>query len=101
MAQTKKAEDVLVLDLRKISTVADYFVVCSGTSEVQVKAIADAIIAGLQEKGVRSWHTEGYGARRWVLIDFVDVVVHVFHAKAREYYMLESLWGDAKRIRVD
>jgi ribosome-associated protein len=81
--------------------VSDYFVVCSGTSDVQVKAIADAIDAGLREEGVVSWHTEGYGARRWILIDFVDVVVHVFHTKAREYYMLESLWGDAKRIRVD
>lgn len=89
------------MDLRKISTVADFFVICSGASDVQVKAIADAVVEGLEDKGVISWHTEGYGARRWVLIDFVDVVVHVFHVKAREYYMLESLWGDAKRIRVD
>lgn len=101
MALSKKAEDVLVLDLRKISTVADFFVVCSGSSDVQVKAIADAVVEGLEEKGARAWHTEGYGARRWVLLDFVDVVVHVFHVKAREYYMLESLWADAKRIRVD
>ena len=65
------------------------------------RVFADAVVEGLEEKGVVSWHTEGYSARRWVLIDFVDVVVHVFHAKAREYYMLESLWADAKRIRVD
>jgi ribosome-associated protein len=92
---------VLVLDLRNVSAVADYFVICSGTSDVQVKAIADAVVEDLKERGVIAWHTEGYAARRWVLIDFVDVVVHVFHAKAREYYMLENLWSDAKRIRVD
>ena len=101
LALSKKAQDVLILDLRNISAVADFFVICSGTSDVQVKAIAEAVEEGLKEKGVTSWHTEGYAARRWVLLDFVDVVVHVFHAKAREYYMLERLWGDAKRIRVD
>lgn len=100
-ALAKRAEDVLVLDLRNVSAVADYFVICSGTSDVQVKAIADAVVENMKEHGVIAWHTEGYAARRWVLIDFVDVVVHVFHAKAREYYMLESLWSDAKRIRVD
>jgi len=92
---------VLVLDLRKISTVADFFVICSGTSDVQVKAIADAIVEGLEKRNVIAWHVEGYSARRWILIDFVDVVVHVFHSKAREYYMLESLWADAERIGVD
>ncbi len=100
-ASSKKAEDVLVLDLRNISTVADFFVICSGASDVQVKAIADAVLEALEERGVSAWHTEGYAARRWVLVDYVDVVVHVFHAKAREYYMLENLWSDAKRIRVD
>jgi len=100
LALSKKAEDVLILDMREVSSVADYFVICSGTSEVQVKAIADAVLEGLQKEGVKPWHTEGFTARRWVLIDFVDVVVHDFHAKTREYYMLERLWGDAKRIRV-
>jgi ribosome-associated protein len=76
-------------------------VICSGTSDVQVKAIADAVIEGLQEQGVKAWHTEGFAARRWILIDFVDVVVHDFHVKAREYYMLEKLWGDAKRVRIN
>ncbi len=100
-ALSKKAQDVLVLDLKGISTVADFFVICSGNSDVQVKAIADAIVEGLKGKGMIAWHTEGYGARRWVLIDFVDVVAHVFHKDAREYYKLESLWSDAKRIGVD
>ena len=101
LALSKKAQDVLILDLRNISAVADFFVICSGTSDVQVKAIAEAVEEGLKKSGVTPWHTEGYAARRWVLLDFVDVVVHVFHAKAREYYMLERLWDDAKRIRVD
>lgn len=101
LAISKKAQDVLVLDLRQISAVADFFVICSGTSEVQVKAIADAVIEGLEQTGVKAWHTEGYSARRWILIDYVDVVVHAFHVKAREYYMLEKLWGDAKRVRID
>jgi ribosome-associated protein len=101
LAISKKAQDVLALDLRQISAVADFFVICSGTSEVQVKAIADSVIEGLEETGVKAWHTEGYSARRWILIDYVDVVVHVFHVKAREYYMLERLWSDAKRVRVD
>jgi ribosome-associated protein len=101
LALAKKAQDVVVLDLRRISAVADFFVICSGTSEVQVKAIADAVIEGLEERGVQAWHTEGFTARKWILIDFVDVVVHDFHQKAREYYMLENLWSDAKRIRVD
>jgi ribosome-associated protein len=100
LALSKKAEDVLILDMREVSSVADYFVICSGTSEVQVKAIADAVLEGLEKEGLKPWHTEGFTARRWILIDFVDVVVHDFHAKTREYYMLERLWGDAKRIGV-
>ena len=101
LAHSKKAQDVLILDLREVSAVADYFVICSGTSDVQVKAIADAVIEGLKEEGVKAWHTEGFAARRWILIDFVDVVVHDFHVKSREYYMLEKLWGDAKRVRIN
>ena len=94
---TKRAEDVLILDLRELSGVCDYFVIATGHSEIQVKAIAEAVDEGLREQGLRPWHSEGFEARRWILLDYVDFVVHVFHAKAREYYLLDKLWGDAAR----
>ncbi len=92
----KKATDVLVLDLRKISPVADFFVICSGESDVQVKAIVDHIEEELAKENTTAWHREGYDFLRWVLLDFVDVVVHVFQPDVRSYYSLESLWGDAE-----
>ncbi len=76
----------------------DYFLICSASSEVQVKAVADAIEDGLDERGARPWHVEGREGRRWVLLDYVEVVVHVFHEKTREYYMLDRLWGDARSL---
>ncbi|HEX7078658.1 MAG TPA: ribosome silencing factor [Candidatus Eisenbacteria bacterium] len=94
---TKRAEDVTILDLRRLDGVSDFFVLATGHSEVQVRAIADAVDEGLREQGIRPWHVEGYEARRWILLDYVDVVVHVFHARAREYYLLDKLWGDADR----
>lgn len=101
LALTKKAEEVLLLDLGKVSAAADLFVIATGASDIQVKAIADAIVEGLEKEGVAVWHVEGYANRRWILIDLVDVVVHVFHKEAREFYALERLWGDAPRTRVD
>jgi ribosome-associated protein len=94
-ALSKKAEGVLLMDLRELTDIADYFVLCSGTSEIQVKAIADAVVEGLENKGVSPLHVEGYASLRWVLLDYVSVVVHVFHAATREHYDLESFWGDA------
>ena len=97
---TKRAQDVMVLDLRELDGVCDFFVLATGSSEVQVRAIADAVEDGLRVEGIKPWHLEGYEARRWILLDYVDVVVHVFHAKAREYYLLDKLWGDAPRELV-
>jgi ribosome-associated protein len=95
---TKRAEDVVILDLRALEGVCDFFVIATGHSEIQVRAIADAVEEGLREsRGMKPWHSEGFEARRWVLLDYVDVVVHVFHARAREYYLLDKLWGDAAR----
>ena len=94
---TKRAEDVMILDLRELDGVCDFFVLATASSEVQVRAIADAVEEGLRAEGLKPWHVEGYEARRWILLDYVDVVVHVFHAKAREYYLLDKLWGDASR----
>lgn len=100
LALTKKAKDVAILDLRKLTLMTDYFVVCTGESETQVKAIADAIVSGMKELGESAWHTEGLQNLRWVLLDYVDVVVHVFHRDARLFYGLEKLWGDAKVQKI-
>ncbi|MCK4428097.1 MAG: ribosome silencing factor [candidate division Zixibacteria bacterium] len=96
LALDKKATDVKILDLRKLSTICDFFVICSASVEVHAKAIADSIIENLEKKGIRAWHHEGYQASRWILLDYVDVVVHIFLNEVREFYELEKLWGDAK-----
>ncbi len=95
LSLTKKAYDVLIMDLRKLTTITDYFVVCTADSDTQVKAVADAISEGMTKLGDRPWHEEGYTNRSWILLDFVDVVVHVFHKDVRKFYNLERLWGDA------
>ena len=95
-ALTKKAMDVVMMDLRGLSSVTDFFVICHGESDVQVKAIANAILDGTEEDGVRVWHKEGYEYLHWVLLDYVDVVVHIFQKNERSFYGLERLWGDAK-----
>ncbi len=95
-ALEKKAFDVTILDLRKLSSVCDFFVICSASVEVHAKAIADWIIENLQKQGIRFWHNEGYQACRWILLDYVDVVIHIFIPEVREFYALEKLWGDAK-----
>lgn len=100
-AVTKKAADPVALDLRDVGGVCDYFFICSGGTEVQVKAIAEGIEEKLRERGARPWHIEGIEGRRWVLLDYVEVVVHVFHARTREYYMLDRLWGDARSVPLD
>lgn len=97
-ALAKKARDGVALDLRELSGVTDYFFICSASSEVQVKAVAEAVEEKLLEKGLKPWHVEGYEGRRWVLLDYVEFVVHVFHEKTREYYMLDRLWGDARTL---
>lgn len=97
LAQERKAHDVLVLDLRGISSATDYFVIAGGTSDVQVKAIAEHVVDELKKDKVRPEHIEGLTGGRWVLLDYVDFVVHVFHPQARSFYQLERLWGDAPR----
>ncbi len=97
-AVAKKARDPLALDLKGLEGVCDYFFLCSCTSEPQVRAVAEHIEDVLREHGVRPWHIEGREGRRWVLLDYVHVVVHVFHEKTRDYYLLDRLWGDARRV---
>lgn len=97
LALERKGHGVLILDLRGISSATDFFVIASGTSDVQVKAIADNVLEELKKERVRPEHLEGLKGGRWVLLDYVDFVVHVFHPQARAFYQLENLWGDAPR----
>jgi len=95
LAQSKQAEDVVLMDLRAVTNIAAYFVVCTAHSDPQLRAVADAVIEGLAAQKQKVWHAEGYGQNSWVLLDYVDVVVHVFLPDTRQYYTLERLWGDA------
>jgi ribosome-associated protein len=98
---SKRGYDVRILDLKNLVTFADYFVICSADSDTQVKAIADEIDKNLKDQGLKCWHKEGYRALSWVLLDYVDVVVHVFKKEMRQFYNLEKLWGDAPVIEVE
>jgi ribosome-associated protein len=97
LALERKALDVVALDLRGINTATDYFVLASGASDVQVKAVAGHIVDEMKKEGQRPAHVEGMDGGRWVLLDYIDFVVHVLHPEARDFYQLESLWGDAPR----
>ena len=100
--QDKKAEQVTILELEKESgAFTDYFVVCSGTNSRQIQTIADAVDERLEALGLRPAHSEGYKQAEWVLLDYVDFVVHIFSEKARQYYDLERLWKSAKRLSPD
>ncbi|HLN60850.1 MAG TPA: ribosome silencing factor [Symbiobacteriaceae bacterium] len=99
-ADEKKAKDVKILDIRSISTVADYFVICSGSSTTQTRAIADYVEEKLSGQGLKLHHMEGYENGRWILLDFVDLVVHVFQGEERDFYNLERLWGDAHEVAM-
>lgn len=98
----KKGLDVVVMDMTGVSGVADMFVIANGESDSQIKAIADAVVEAIREDhDERPWHKEGYEHRQWILLDYVDLVVHVFYPERREFYGLERLWGDAPREEVD
>ncbi|MEM7548977.1 MAG: ribosome silencing factor [Bacteroidota bacterium] len=94
----KKAEDVVIVDLRKIGTaVADFFVICSGNSDTHVDSISESVDKfTFQNTSTNPWHSEGKSNNEWVLLDYVDVVAHIFKKEKRDFYGLESLWGDAK-----
>ncbi|PKL83453.1 MAG: ribosome silencing factor [Ignavibacteriae bacterium HGW-Ignavibacteriae-3] len=98
--KTKKGFDINILDLRKLSGIADCFVVCSADADRHVKAIADEIDEQLHNKGIRCLHKEGFETLNWVILDYFDVIVHVFKEDARSYYNLEKLWGDAPVIKI-
>lgn len=96
----KKGYDVKILDLKELTSITDYFVICTGDSDTQIKAIADEIDKKLRDENIKVWHIEGYESLNWVLLDYVDVVVHIFKKETREFYNLEKLWGDAPTIEV-
>jgi len=96
----KKGLDPVILDLQGITLIADYFVIASGTSTVQVQAIANQVEESLEKAGVELLHREGLDAARWVLLDFGDVVVHIFLEEERRFYDLERLWGDARMVPI-
>jgi ribosome-associated protein len=99
-ALDKKASDILVLDLRDTPAFTDFFVLCSGQSTRQVKAIADGVEDALRAAKVRPAHVEGYDRAEWILMDYFNFIVHVFTPQTRVFYSLERLWGDAERIEV-
>lgn len=98
IADEKKGIDIQVLDVRDLTIIADYFVICSGNSETQVKAIARAIEDSLGEEGIYPKKVAGKQEARWVLLDYADFIVHVFHDEERKFYELERLWADAEKI---
>ena len=100
-ADSKHAEDIMALDVRKISLLADYFVICSGNSERQINAIIDEVIDKEEENQVSVRRVEGKDGGKWVLIDLGDVIVHVFSASERAFYNLEKLWSDAPYVSIN
>ena len=93
-ALAKKAEKLVVLDVKNITSLSDYFIICSANTEPQIKAICDSIRKGTDHK---PWHIEGYEKLSWVLLDYIDAIVHVFKTQEREYYDIERLWADAPK----
>lgn len=96
----KKGTDIKIINLEGKTSVTDYFIICSASSTMQVKAIADHILKESKKAGERAWSDEGYSGLTWVLIDYVDVVVHIFMEETRKFYNLEGLWGDAEITEI-
>ncbi|MBX6362249.1 MAG: ribosome silencing factor [Gemmatimonadetes bacterium] len=100
LALERKGRDLVLLDLRPVSDATDFFLIVTGTSDIHVRAIAEHIMEELDGAGVRADHVEGLRGGYWVLLDFIDFVIHIFHPSAREFYRLEQLWGDAPAYPV-
>ena len=96
----KKALDIIIIDVHKITTLTDFFVICTSESEPQTRAITDHIYEQMKEDDMRAWHIEGYENLDWVLLDYVNIVVHVFSRESRDYYDLERLWADGQITQV-
>ncbi|HHJ53631.1 MAG TPA: ribosome silencing factor [Caldithrix abyssi] len=96
LAQEKKGRQIVLMDMEKLSSFVQYFVIISGDSSLHIKAIADHIVDGMKEHRIRPYGKEGYEFLHWVLLDYIDVVVHIFDNETREFYAIERLWADAK-----
>lgn len=97
---SKKAEEISVLKVGDLTILANYFVIASATSTTQVKALADEVEYQMQQKGITPKSVEGVQSRDWIVLDYIDVVVHVFHKEARDFYQLERLWADGEKIDI-
>jgi len=97
-AEKKKAEDILILDLQNLTTITDYFLICSGTSEIQLTTIARSIKEELGKEGLKPYHQEGTPESKWILLDYGGIIIHIFHTQTRQHYGLEKLWGDAQKV---
>jgi len=100
LLEEKKALDVQVLDISQLTTVCDFFVIASGRTEVQIRAMCDELEKNLSIDEYRAWHKEGYRKGRWIVLDYKDVVVHLFHKEERSFYDLERLWADGLRLNI-
>ncbi len=96
LGQQKKAQQILIMDISKLSSFADYFVIMSGQSNIQVKAIAEHIENEMRKQDIKPYHKEGYEYQRWIILDYIDVVVHIFKEETRQFYAIERLWADAE-----
>lgn len=97
----KKARDIVLLDVRELTTLTDYFIICHGTSETQIRALANNVLKETVEKiGEKAWKKEGMDARRWIILDYVNVVIHIFNEEKRAYYGIERMWNDAVRTEI-
>ena len=101
IALDSKAQDLVILDLRGITDMTDFFIIASGTSDTAVRSIGQHVAEEMKKEGTPAAHTEGLEKGRWVLLDFVDFVVHVFHPTLRQFYQLERLWADAEQVPVE
>jgi len=100
VALERRCQDIVVLDLRDVSPATDYFVIATGTSDRQMRTVCDEISQTARNNGFERFGRAGYDQARWILLDFVDVVVHIFSHDYRDYYDLELLWGDAQRLKI-
>ena len=100
IAQEKKGQDICVLDMREVCSFTDYFLICSGSSSRQIQSVSHSILEALKKSGVTPLHVEGYRPAEWILIDYVDFVVHIFSLRAREFYDLERLWRTAPHVEL-
>ncbi len=101
VAWEKKGDDILILDVRKLTDVTDYYILVTGESDLHVKAISDAVEDQLESQDIPPWHKEGFEKLNWVVLDYIEVVIHIFRPHARDFYSLEKLWGDARILQVE